>query len=218
MRPSFLAAVLPMTGLLWLARPARRLPPDTLTSEADGLGPVTERWYWLDVRAADRSPEDLVKAVLDDFPRIMPPVISWTRKVQGTPGLGSVGDRYFFLLIARRAWVQTDLRTPRLFRNRTLRHHPESGWVAFSAEPQESGVLRLMVHSRVRASTRLDRLTYLLGMREVQRLTWEIVLRRALALSGGQQVDHGHHTVEYAYAPDEVSGRQTARPAIMSPA
>ena len=214
-RPLLAALLVPLSGLLWLARPARRLPPDTLTSEADGLGPVTERWYWLDVKDMALTPEQLVKAVLDAFPRVMPPVIAWTRKGKGTPGLGSVGDRYFFLLIVRRAWVQTDLLSPTSFRNRTLRHHPDSGWVEFSAVEQSGGVVRLLVHSRVRASTRLDRLTYLLGMREVQRLTWEIVLRRALALSGGRQVGHGHRTIEYAYA---LEGNAAAQLPITSPA
>ena len=192
-----------LTGTLWLARPARRLPGDALTSEADGLGPITERWYWLNVQDASLPAEALVGAVLDDFPRIMPPPLVWTRKVRGVFGAGRPGDQYFLLLLLRRAWVQTEACMPTSFRNRTLRHHPEAGWVQFSAENigGPPGSYRLTVHSRVRASTRLDRLSYLLGMREVQRLMWETVLRRALALSGGRQVGWGHRTVEYPAAP-----------------
>ena len=202
MRRFLLAALLPLTGLLWLARPARRLPPDTLTSESDGLGPVTERWYWLDVQQMMASPAQLVQTALNRFPALMPPVLAWTRKVRGEPGVGRATDRFFLLLLLRRAWVQTESLTPTSFRNRTLRHHPDSGWVEFSVQAQAAGVYRLTVHSRVRASTRLDRLTYLCGMREVQRLTWEIFLRRVLALSGGQKIGHGHRTVEYPYVQD----------------
>jgi hypothetical protein len=192
-------------GLLWLARPARRLAPDTLTAEGDGLGPVTERWYWLDVEGARLTPEQLVQRVLDDFPRIMPPVISSTRKVRGQSGQGKVGDRYFLMLLMRRAWVETESLAPDTFRNRTLRHHPDAGWVTFHVEAQGDGGQRISVHSRVRSSTRLDRLTYLLGMHAVQRLTWETVLRRALAISGGRQIRRGHHTTEFPYVPPTAS-------------
>ncbi|WP_425145086.1 hypothetical protein [Deinococcus sp.] len=188
-------------GLLWLARPARRLPPDTLTTETDGLGPVTERKYWLDVEDAVLTPEQIVQRVINTFPGIMPPVVSWTCKVRGQAGQGSVGDRYFLVLLMRRAWVETESLAPDMFRNRTLRHHPDAGWVAFHVEPQGHRIQRILVHTRVRSSTRLDRLAYLLGMHAVQRFTWETVLRRALVISGGRQVSHGHHTTEFPYVP-----------------
>lgn len=194
-------------GLIWLARPARRLAPDTLTTEADGLGPVTERRYWLDVEDALLTPEQLVQRVLNDFPRIMPPVISWMHKVRGQAGRGKVGDRYFLMLLMRLAWVETESLAPDTFRNRTLRHHPDAGWIIFHVEAQGDRVQRILVHSRVRSSTRLDRLTYLLGMRAVQRLTWETVLRRALAISGGRQIGRGHHTTEFPYVLPVRSGQ-----------
>ncbi len=186
-------------GLLALARPARRLPGEAPTTEADGLGPVTERIYWQNVSGLSQSPSALVTEVLGHFPALMPRPLAFTRKVRGQAGIGRTGDRFFFLLFGlRRAWVEVESVSPGSFRNRTLRHHPDAGWVTFNAEELEGGVVRLKVHSRVRSSTWLDRLSYLAGVRYLQRLTWQGLLRRAARLGGGHCLDWGHQTAEYS--------------------
>ncbi|WP_407539227.1 DUF1990 family protein [Deinococcus radiomollis] len=186
-------------GLLVLARPARRLPAAQPTTEDDGLGPVTERVYWQDVSGLAQSPSALVSEVLGHFPALMPRPLAFTRKVSGQPGMGRPGDRFFLLLFGmRRAWVEVESVSAGAFRNRTLRHNPDAGWVSFSAEERDDGVVRLKVHSRVRSSTWLDRLTYLAGVRYLQRLTWETLLRRAARLGGGHALAWGHQTAEYS--------------------
>ena len=182
-------------------RPARWLPTKEPTTEADGLGPVTERVYWQDVSGLSKSPSALTTGVLGHFPSLMPRPLAFTRKVRGTAGTGRPGDRFFFLLFGmRRAWVEVESVSPNAFRNRTLRHHPDAGWLTFSAEELEGGVVRLKVHSRVRSSTRLDRFAYLAGVRYLQRLTWQGLLRRAARFGGGHCLGWGHQTAEYSAA------------------
>ena len=200
-------ALLPAAALsLWLMRPGRRKHALAPTTERDGLGPVTLRPYWVDVEGAKRPPEAVVKDVLDHFPDIMPWPFAMTFKVRGTPEVGRKGDRYFILMTVRRGFVETELVEPLRFRNRTLRLHPESGWVEFKAVPLNGseGRYRLQVQSSVRTSTLADRLAYLMGMSGVQAHTWETVLQKALALSGGTEGGKGRDTEEFEHVPGGV--------------
>ncbi len=197
--------LLPAAALaLWLLRPGRRKPALAPTTERDGLGPVTLRRYWVDVEGASRTPEQVVKDVLDNFPKVMPWPFAMTFKTVGRPGQGAKGDRYFILMMVRRGFVETELVEPLRFRNRTLRLHPESGWVEFKAIPLEEGRYRLQVQSSVRTSTWADRLAYLMGMSGLQAHTWQTVLQRALALSGGHETGKGTDTGEFETVPGGV--------------
>lgn len=203
-------ALLPLAALvLWLIRPARDKPAMTPTTERDGLGPVTIRRYWLDVQEAKEPPEAVVKQVLDHFAQIMPWPLAMTFKVRGQPNVGRKDDRYFILMLVRRGFVETEIVEPLRFRNRTLRLHPEAGWVEFKAMPTAGGY-RLQVQSSVRTSTWADRLAYLLGMSGLQAHTWETVLQRALALSGGQAAGKGRDTEEFEEAPAGIKPPKVA--------
>ncbi|WP_291425437.1 hypothetical protein [Deinococcus sp.] len=202
--------LLPATALgLWLLRPGKDKPELAPTTEKDGVGPVTIRRYWVDVQHARKSPEDVVAGVLNHFPEVMPKLLATTTKVKGEPGVGHKGDRYFILMLLRRGYVETELVEPLRFRNRTLRMHPESGWVEFKAIPTGPGAYRLQVQSCVRASTRADRLAYLAGMSLAQRANWQTVLERALLLSGGTEVNRGTDTGEFETVPGGVKPPQT---------
>lgn len=203
-RPSpwlFAAVALGFAAAAWLLRPGRRLPTQARTTERDGVGPVTVRRYWVEVQGAQQAPEAVVRAALDRFPELMPRPLAITRKVRGKPGQGAVGDRFFILMLIRRGLVETEIVEPLRFRERTLRLHPESGYMEFSAQPGEAGRYRLQVETRARTSTWADRLAYLLGMIALQEANWQIVLGRAAELSGGEIVDRGSETVEFGSTP-----------------
>lgn len=199
----FAAVALAFAAAAWLLRPGRRLPALRRTTERDGVGPVTVRRYWVEVRGAEQPPEAVVRQVLDRFPELMPRPLAITRKVRGTPGKGQKGDRFFILMLIRRGFVETELVEPLRFRERTLRLHPESGYMEFSAHPKGAGHYRLQVETRARTSTWADRLAYLLGMVALQEANWQIVLGRAAELSGGEIVDRGSETVEFGSTPKD---------------
>lgn len=170
----------------------------TPTREADGVGPVTRRTYWVDLAAPRRAMPELMDDTLQRLPRTIPPVLAWFRRVRASSARTGVGDRFAILMLGvRRARVEvTEVRTDG-FRLGTLRQHSESGWIDFHYRPLEGGRYRLRVVSQVRASSWFDRLAYLCGVGVLQRLTWEAGLRRVLRRSGGQKTGHGTTTVEW---------------------
>lgn len=193
---------------LWLMRPGQSKPELAPTTERDGVGPATLRRYWIDIEDARKPPEEVLKAVLGNFAPLMPRPLASTLKVRGRPGVGRKGDRYFILMLVRPGFVETEVVEPLRFRNRTLRLHPESGWVEFRAIPRGKNAYRLQVQSSVRTSTLADRLAYKLGMSVAQARTWETMLQKALALSGGRATDKGRDTGEFETVPGGVKPPQ----------
>ena len=170
----------------------------SLTSEAQGVGPVTRRLYWLDIASPRRPDSEVVNLVLQRLPHVIPSVLARFQRVRQGEGHTRVGDQFSILMLfLRRGRVQVVEVAPTHFRLQTLRQHSESGWIEFRSEPLADGGYRLTVVSQVRASSWFDRYAYLLGVGILQRLTWESGLRRALHLSGGRKVGHGTTTVEW---------------------
>ncbi|MDR6218092.1 DUF1990 family protein [Deinococcus soli (ex Cha et al. 2016)] len=194
--------VLRLAAVLTLAYSTRilRLPVHgwTPTRERDGVGPVTRRSYWVDLKEPRRALPELMDDTLQRLPRTIPPVLAWFRRVRSTSARTGVGDRFVILMLGvRRARVKvTEVRADG-FRLGTLRQHSESGWIDFQYRPLGEGRYRLRVVSQVRASSWFDRVAYLCGVGILQRLTWEAGLRRVLRRSGGQKVGHGTTTVEW---------------------
>lgn len=170
----------------------------SLTSEHQGVGPVTRRMYWIDIGSPQHSDTEVVDVTLQLLPDLMPSVLAHFRRVRPIGGRTRVGDQFTILMLGtRRGRVQVVEITPHSFRLQTLRQHSESGWIEFRSDPLEGNAYRLSVVSQVRASSWFDRYAYLLGVGILQRLTWESGLRRALRLSGGRKVGHGTTTVEW---------------------
>jgi hypothetical protein len=168
------------------------------TGENQGVGPVTRRLYWIDIAAPRRPATEIVDAVLQHLPAVIPAVLASFRRVREGGGRTGVGDRFTILMLgSRRGRVQVTEVTPTHFRMQTLRQHSESGWIEFRSDPLAEGGYRLSVITQVRASSWFDRVAYLLGVGVMQRLTWESGLRSALHLSGGDKVGHGTTTVEW---------------------
>ncbi|WP_181392070.1 DUF1990 family protein [Deinococcus irradiatisoli] len=176
-----------------------RFPVDgwRLTQVEDGVGPLTYRSYWLDIRGSTLTPESVVTDVLQRLPEHLPSALAHFRRVR--PGLEPTrtGDRFTILMFGlRRARVEVVERSPRHFRLQTLRQHSESGWVEFTCD-LEGDVVRITVKSLVRSSSWGDRLAYLFGVAFLQRLTWESGIRSAWKAAGGTKVAHGTLTEEW---------------------
>lgn len=170
----------------------------SVTGEAQGVGPVTCRRYWIDIASPRRPDTEVIDLMLQRLPHMIPPVLAAFRRVRRGREPTRVGDRFTVLMLGmRRGRVQVVEVGSTHFRLQTLRQHSESGWIAFCSEPLPADGYRLMVVSQVRASSWYDRVTYLLGVGILQRMTWESGLRRALKLSGGRKAGHGTSTVEW---------------------
>ncbi|GHF65863.1 hypothetical protein HNQ07_002154 [Deinococcus metalli] len=167
------------------------------STESAGVGPVTQRTYWIDIAQPVHTDAQTVQHVLDALPELVPKVLAWFRRRPAATGPGPVGDRFTILMLGmRRARVQVVEVHGTSFRMQTLRQHSESGWIEVRTHPRPHGY-RLEVVSRVRASSWFDRVAYLCGVGILQRMTWEATLRRALTYSGGRRVGHGTATVEW---------------------
>jgi hypothetical protein len=167
------------------------------TDESAGVGPVTQRTYWIDIAGPVRPPAETVQHVLDCLPAMVPKALAWFRRLPVSSGRGPVGDRFAILMLGlRRARVQVVESQATSFRMQTLKQHSESGWIEIHTQPLPDGY-RVQVVSRVRASSWFDRVAYLFGVGILQRMTWESTLRRTLAYSGGRKVGHGTTTVEW---------------------
>lgn len=184
----------------WFRQSGQHLTP---TTEADGVGPVTVRRYWMQVQDSPTPPEAVIQHVAQHFAQLLPFPIAVAQAMQDKPRAMQVGDKFFLWLTFRRAWVEIDVLEPLRFRNRTLRPHPVCGWVELQAVPQTGSKGKhsfgLILTSRVRTSSWVNRLGYVLGVSYLQRLTWEILLRRSVAWSGGRQTERGHETQEFPY-------------------
>ena len=190
-----------LLALLWRF-PRHSWRPSSL---ADGVGPVTQRRYWLDLSGTTRSAGETSDLLLQTLPELVPPALAHFRRRR--PGQGDTGveDLFSILMIGlRRGRVRVAKLWENGFRLQTLRQHPESGWTEFRVLPlppsQGEGGQRLEICSLMRASSRLDRLAYLLGVSTLQRLTWESTLRRAQQVSGGRKTGQGQRTEEWPYA------------------
>ncbi|WP_407572881.1 hypothetical protein [Deinococcus altitudinis] len=138
--------------------------------------------------------------VLQRLPEVFSSPLALFHRVRRTEAPTGPGDFFTILMFGlRRGRVRVVQVSADHFLLQTLRQHPESGTTEFRVDPlpgQESGY-RLSIMSRMRSSSWIDRAAYLTGVGVLQRLTWEIGLRRVLRLSGGRKVSHGATTQEW---------------------
>src|SRR5690349_21086162 len=88
---------------------ALRLPVAgwSLTSEAQGVGPVTRRLYWLDIASPRRPDSEVVNLVLQRLPHVIPSVLARFQRVRQGEGHTRVGDQFSILMLfLRRGRVQ----------------------------------------------------------------------------------------------------------------
>ncbi|ADV67283.1 hypothetical protein [Deinococcus maricopensis] len=191
------------------AAPATNRPATDLPT---GAGPVTVRRYWVEVQGARHTPERLLEYMLTHLDRVSPNLLARFTHEQGRMRAPQLGDTYHIqMLLLRPAYVRLEARSDLTVRLRTLRPHPESGWIEYRVHPQGPGHYRIEIESRVRSSNALDRAAYLLGVSFAQRLTWEITMRRVARASGGHVIRNGQSTEEHAWPLDPSFPRGTLR-------
>lgn len=172
----------------------------TLTGAEDGVGPLTVRQYWVDIEGMRPSRAQLVGEVLQGLSSIFSSPLSVFRRARITEAPTAPGDTFTILMTGfRRGRVRVAEVSPEHFLLQTLKQHPESGTTEFRVDPLvgETTGFRVSIVSRMRSSSWIDRVAYLVGMGILQRLTWETALRRVLRLSGGRKVSHGVATHEW---------------------
>ena len=154
----------------------------------------------MDVRHARQSGSELVNEVLQQQSKVFSSPLALFRRVRRTGVPTGPGDLFTILMFGlRRGRVKVAEVSTDHFVLQTLRQHPESGTTEFRVVPlpDQKMSYRLLIVSRMRASSWIDRVAYLIGVGILQRLTWETGLRRVLRLSGGMKMSHGATTQEW---------------------
>jgi hypothetical protein len=154
----------------------------------DGVGPLFHRRYVARIRAAHRSPDELVATLTKDLNAAVPTEFARFHKLKGRPGALHLGDEYVVRMPG--PWdgpVRVIDVTPASFRLATLTGHLEAGQIEFRAE-QDRGELVFSIESWARSGDRLSNLLYehLRMAKEVQLHMWTSFLERVEKLAGGR--------------------------------
>lgn len=173
------------------------------TGLRNGVGPVVRRKVWAQVRGAQHSAQDVTQDLMQHFPEYMPSALSWVLRRRPRSAPVREGEKFDIqLFLLRRAKVKVDDITPLSFTIRTLRQHPDAGFVKIAARPiggPNSHDFELDIESIVRSSNVFDRAVYVSGIKWLQHFNWEIVLGRALEYAGGQIINRDALIEEYPY-------------------
>ncbi|MEZ5409527.1 MAG: DUF1990 family protein [Acidimicrobiales bacterium] len=178
-------------GEIHLPDEGRRLPgdPEHLQRVGDGVGPVYNRRYWIDVTDTDYGPEQLISAVCRQLDTLTPGELA---RFEG--GLDpddvrlDVGNELVVRLPG--PWdgpVRVIERTPTSFRLATLSGHVEAGEIEFRACRTDRGFIRFEIESWARSANPLVHVLYdRFGLaREMQTQMWAQLCNRVARLSGG---------------------------------
>lgn len=170
----------------------RTLPGDPATVQrvGDGVGPVYNRRYWIDVTDTDYGPEQLIDAVCRQLDTVVPGELARFEADGDDPGdvRLEVGNELVVRLPG--PWdgpVRVIERTPTSFRLATLEGHVEAGEIEFRACRTERGFVRFEIESWARSGNPVVHLLYdRFGLaREMQTQMWAQLCNRVARLSGG---------------------------------
>jgi len=168
------------------------LPPDTDRTEhqgvEDGFGPLMHRCYFVRIRDAEHTAEELIQAFAGVPDRAAPRALVSFVKLHGEEGVLRVGDEFTVRMPG--PWdgpVRVVEITGNGFGLVTLDGHLEAGRIRFSADDLGPGRLEVRIEAWARGGDRLSNLLFdrLPVNKEVQLHMWTSVLERLIKLSGG---------------------------------
>ena len=161
---------------------------DEVQAAHAGVGALFHRRYRIHIRAAKRTPDELMRFIQEDVNRVSPTRFARFFKTRGDAASMQVGDE--FLIRMAGPWdgpVRVIEVGPAAFRLATLDGHLEAGQIEFRASQGE--LLEFEIESWARSGDRVaDALYDRLGVaKEVQLHMWLSFLERAVEASGGRR-------------------------------
>lgn len=179
-------------GPIHMPDEGRVLPgdPGTLQRVGDGVGPIYNRRYWIDVTDTDYGPEELITAVCRQLDTLAPGELARFEGQGDEPDdvRLDVGNELVVRLPG--PWdgpVRVIERTPTSFRLATMEGHVEAGEIEFRACRTDRGFIRFEIESWARSGNPVVHLLYdRFGLaREMQTQMWAQLCNRVARLSGG---------------------------------
>lgn len=179
-------------GEIHLPDEGRTLPgdPDTVQRVGDGVGPVYNRRYWIDVTDTDYGPQELITAVCRQLDRVIPGELGRFEGHGDHPEEIRLDVGSELVVRLPGPWdgpVRVIERTPTSFRLATLEGHVEAGEIEFRACRTDRGFIRFEIESWARSGNPVVHLLYdRFGLaREMQTQMWAQLCNRVARLSGG---------------------------------
>ena len=153
-----------------------------------GVGALFHRRYRIRIRAAKRTPEELMRFIQEDVNRVSPTRFARFFKTRGDTASLQVGDE--FLMRMAGPWdgpVRVIEVGPTAFRLATLDGHLEAGQIEFRAS--QGDLLEFEIESWARSGDRVADALYdrLRVAKEMQLHMWLSFLERAVKASGGRR-------------------------------
>jgi len=179
-------------GEIHLPDEGRTLPgdPERLQRVGDGVGPIYNRRYWIDVTDTDYGPEELIAAVCRQLDALTPGELARFEGGGADPGDVRLDVGHELVVRLPGPWdgpVRVIERTPTSFRLATLDGHVEAGEIEFRACRTERGFVRFEIESWARSANPVVHFLYdRFGLaREMQTQMWAQLCTRVARLSGG---------------------------------
>lgn len=175
----------------------------------DGVGPLLQRDYRGVIRNAQCTPEQLIRLLLEEFPRFSDP--EWARfwREEGASGPLREGED---LNVHIRAKGDCQVRLvnvgERSLTLRTLEGHAEAGRITFGAY-HEDDYLVFHIRSRARESNLPILVGFLLLGMGIQTQIWTNFIQRVAASCGQLEGEVQVETREVVDSPADVGGLDT---------
>jgi uncharacterized protein YbjT (DUF2867 family) len=155
--------------------------PEQLPSE--GVGPLRRKRFWADIKGSRHTPTTLVEEFRKHCAEVMPLEFS---AEPGTPRVVEEGTTLTLGLPVRgNVQVRVEEVAPRRVTFSTVGGHMLAGMIQFTASGGTRRDVRFLVEIQARAANALDLLAMSTVGDSLQKLNWEEVVARVVALSGG---------------------------------
>jgi NADH dehydrogenase len=168
------------------------LLPEQMPSE--GVGPLRRKRFWADVRGGRLTPTGLLAEFRERCAEVMPLEFS---AEPGTPRVIEEGGTLTLALPLRgNVQVRVEEVAPRRITFSTVEGHMLAGMIEFETSGEKRRAVRFSVEIHARAATSLDLLAMSTFGDTLQSSNWEEVVRRVVALSGGEAPEGVHEESE----------------------
>jgi hypothetical protein len=163
-----------------------------------GHGPLWQRDYAVALSGSERTPEDVLQLLREDFPAYSPANMAEFTRPEGASGPLEVGDTmHVRITAAGHCGVRVLHLGPRSLTLATLDGHPETGRITFGAYRDEGGRLILRIRSRARISNPLRHIGYRFVGLPAQTRVWIVFLERLAAACGGLRLGDVVHSADH---------------------
>jgi len=160
--------------------------PEQLPNE--GVGALTRRSFWIDIRGGRYDADGLFEYVLTHFAALMPPLIEVRPDLAAPARLAEGVTITFDLPVRGQVQVRVREAADRRLSLLTISGHPIAGGVRFLVDPHDDAI-RFEIQVYERPATMADQILMRAGGEWLQRESWRALLRNVASAAGGAASD-----------------------------